>query len=239
MAPAHHRRPQGGGLGIATLVGAAETLRRDAVTNIRARADGEGADGAGPRQAGDLVLCAAWHGSSRRNPKLLYLRRRAMVHFRPVFTLLAVISTVGVQVSTCSCPDEDHHRVCGGESKDHPAIHRPGAGNFREVRPRCEDCALSRRADAGREPRFRRNEVGYTGGTSVVGAAGQGNYLRILSSISSTLTHSMMAISASNGSRSCAGSASAFRTWAAALGCIPCWHWSMSASNRSATISIS
>ena len=36
-------------------------------------------------------------------------------------------------------------------------------------------------------------EVGYTGGTSVVGAAGQGTYLRILSSISSTLTHSMMA----------------------------------------------
>src|SRR5262245_52698583 len=36
-------------------------------------------------------------------------------------------------------------------------------------------------------------EVGYIGGTSVVGAAGQGNYLRILSSISSTLTHTMMA----------------------------------------------
>src|SRR5215470_12871668 len=36
-------------------------------------------------------------------------------------------------------------------------------------------------------------EVGYTGGTSVVGAAGQGTYLRILSSISSTLSHSMMA----------------------------------------------
>ncbi len=36
-------------------------------------------------------------------------------------------------------------------------------------------------------------EVGYTGGTSVVGAAGQGTYLRILSSISSTLTHTMMA----------------------------------------------
>jgi ABC-type nitrate/sulfonate/bicarbonate transport system substrate-binding protein len=36
-------------------------------------------------------------------------------------------------------------------------------------------------------------EVGYTGGTSVLGAAGQGTYLRILSSISSTLTHSMMA----------------------------------------------
>jgi ABC-type nitrate/sulfonate/bicarbonate transport system substrate-binding protein len=36
-------------------------------------------------------------------------------------------------------------------------------------------------------------EVGYTGGTSVVGAAGQGNYLRILSSVSSTLTHTIMA----------------------------------------------
>ena len=36
-------------------------------------------------------------------------------------------------------------------------------------------------------------EVGYTGGTSVVGAAGQGNYLRILSSISSSLTHTIIA----------------------------------------------
>jgi ABC-type nitrate/sulfonate/bicarbonate transport system substrate-binding protein len=36
-------------------------------------------------------------------------------------------------------------------------------------------------------------EVGYTGGASVVGAAGQGTYLRILSSISSTLTHTLMA----------------------------------------------
>jgi len=36
-------------------------------------------------------------------------------------------------------------------------------------------------------------EIGYTGGTSVVGAAGQGTYLRILSSISSTLTHTIMA----------------------------------------------
>src|SRR5215813_8012429 len=54
-------------------------------------------------------------------------------------------------------------------------------------------------------------EVGYTGGTSVVGAAGQGNHLRILSSISSTLTHTWL-IPASSGSRSCAASASAFRT---------------------------
>src|SRR6185436_3233081 len=32
-------------------------------------------------------------------------------------------------------------------------------------------------------------EIGYTGGSSVVGAAAQGSYLRILSSISSKLTH--------------------------------------------------
>lgn len=36
-------------------------------------------------------------------------------------------------------------------------------------------------------------EVGYTGGTAVLGAAAQGLYLRILSSISSKLTHSLVA----------------------------------------------
>ena len=36
-------------------------------------------------------------------------------------------------------------------------------------------------------------EVGYTGGTSVLGAAASGPYLKILSSISSTLTHTMLA----------------------------------------------
>ncbi|HEX5607445.1 MAG TPA: ABC transporter substrate-binding protein, partial [Candidatus Binatia bacterium] len=36
-------------------------------------------------------------------------------------------------------------------------------------------------------------EIGYTGGTAVLGAASQGLYLRILSSISSKLTHSVVA----------------------------------------------
>ena len=36
-------------------------------------------------------------------------------------------------------------------------------------------------------------EVGYTGGTSVLGAAAQGSYLKILASISSKLTHMMIA----------------------------------------------
>src|SRR5437660_6971591 len=36
-------------------------------------------------------------------------------------------------------------------------------------------------------------EVGYTGGTSVLGAAAQGPYLKILTSISSKLTHMMIA----------------------------------------------
>jgi ABC-type nitrate/sulfonate/bicarbonate transport system substrate-binding protein len=36
-------------------------------------------------------------------------------------------------------------------------------------------------------------EIGYTGGTAVLGAASQGLYLRILSSISSKLTHSIVA----------------------------------------------
>jgi NitT/TauT family transport system substrate-binding protein len=36
-------------------------------------------------------------------------------------------------------------------------------------------------------------DVGYTGGTSVIGAAGQGSHLKILSSISNTLTHTLIA----------------------------------------------
>ncbi|MGZ8464768.1 MAG: ABC transporter substrate-binding protein, partial [Candidatus Binatia bacterium] len=36
-------------------------------------------------------------------------------------------------------------------------------------------------------------DVGYTGGTSVLGAAGQGSYLKILSSLSGTLTHTVVA----------------------------------------------
>jgi len=35
-------------------------------------------------------------------------------------------------------------------------------------------------------------EIGYTGGTAVLGAASQGLYLRILSSVSSKLTHSII-----------------------------------------------
>ena len=37
-------------------------------------------------------------------------------------------------------------------------------------------------------------EIGYTGGTSVLGAAASGPYLKILSSISSKLTHTMLAL---------------------------------------------
>lgn len=36
-------------------------------------------------------------------------------------------------------------------------------------------------------------DVGYTGGTSVIGAAGQGSQLKILSSIATTLTHTLIA----------------------------------------------
>ena len=36
-------------------------------------------------------------------------------------------------------------------------------------------------------------EIGYTGGTSVIGAAASGSYLKILSSVSSKLTHTMLA----------------------------------------------
>ncbi len=71
-------------------------------------------------------------------------------------------------------------------------------------------------------------DVGYTGGTSVLGAAGQGSYLKILSSISSTLTHTWSRIRASSAPRSCAANASAFKIPAAPPGSIRSWPWNMS-----------
>ena len=80
-----------------------------------------------------------------------------MPHFRPVFTLLAVISTVGVQFSTLSAQTKITIGYAAVSPENHPTIHCPGTGNFREVWPRCEDCALSRRADISGEPYFRRD----------------------------------------------------------------------------------
>ena len=116
-----------------------------------------------------------------------------MVHFRPVFTLLVVISTVGVRFPTLSAPTQDHDRLCGGEPRTTPLYIAQEQGIFAKYGLEAK-IVLFRGA-----PTFVASlasgemEVGYTGGTSVVGAAGQGNYLRILSSISSTLSHTIMA----------------------------------------------
>jgi len=63
-------------------------------------------------------------------------------------------------------------------------------------------------------------DVGYTGGTSVLGAAGQGSYLKILSSISNTLTIRWSPIQASSAPRSCAANASVSKTPAVPRGSI-------------------
>src|SRR5262245_48843039 len=62
-------------------------------------------------------------------------------------------------------------------------------------------------------------EVGYTGGTSVLGAASSGPYLTILSSISSKLTHTMLAPRISRQSNNYAASGLASRAWAVRPGC--------------------
>src|SRR5262245_1517126 len=63
----------------------------------------------------------------------------------------------GCAVFELVCLDQDHHRLCGGKSQDHAALHRAGTGNFHQLRHRREGRALPRRADVGSEPRFRRN----------------------------------------------------------------------------------
>src|SRR5262244_246528 len=72
--------------------------------------------------------------------------------------------------------------------------------------------------------------VGYTGGTSVVGAAGQGNYLRILSSISSTLTHTIMAHPGIKGVEELRGKRFGIQNMGSSTWMHTMLRWSMSAS---------
>jgi ABC-type nitrate/sulfonate/bicarbonate transport system substrate-binding protein len=81
-------------------------------------------------------------------------------------------------------------------------------------------------------------EVGYTGGTSVLGAAAQGSYLKILSSVSSKLTHTMLASPNLKTAEQLHGNVSASRVWVAPPGCIRSSVLNMSVSTSNGTTSI-
>jgi NitT/TauT family transport system substrate-binding protein len=81
-------------------------------------------------------------------------------------------------------------------------------------------------------------DVGYTGGTSVLGAAGQGSYLKILSSISSTLTHTLVAHPSIKRAEELRGKRFGFRIPAARPGSTQSWRWNLSGWSPSGIISI-
>ncbi len=112
-------------------------------------------------------------------PPGLYFARSHINGWRAVFHLVR--------------PDQDHHWLCGGESEDHPLYIAQEQAIFAKYGLDAKVVLFRGAPTLVASLVSGEMEVGYTGGTSVVGAAGQGNYLRILSSISSTLTHTMMA----------------------------------------------
>ena len=116
-----------------------------------------------------------------------------MAHFRPVLTLLVVISTVGGQFWTLSAQTKITIGYAAVSPRTTPLYIAQEQGIFAKYGLDAKVVLFRGAPTLVASLVSGEMEVGYTGGTSVVGAAGQGNYLRILSSISSTLTHTMMA----------------------------------------------
>jgi ABC-type nitrate/sulfonate/bicarbonate transport system substrate-binding protein len=116
-----------------------------------------------------------------------------MPHFRPVFTLLAVISTVGMQFSTLFAQTKITIGYAAVSPRTTPLYIAQEQGIFAKYGLDAKVVLFRGAPTLVASLVSGEMEVGYTGGASVVGAAGQGNYLRILSSISSTLTHTMIA----------------------------------------------
>src|SRR5262245_1626816 len=116
-----------------------------------------------------------------------------MSHFRPVFTLLVVISTVSGQISNLSAQTKITIGYAAVSPRTTPLYIAQEQGIFAKYGLDAKVVLFRGAPTLVASLVSGEMEVGYTGGTSVVGAAGQGNYLRILSSISSTLTHTMMA----------------------------------------------
>ncbi len=116
-----------------------------------------------------------------------------MPRFRPVFILLAVISTVGVQFSTLFAQTKITIGYAAVSPRTTPLYIAQEQAIFAKYGLDAKVVLFRGAPTLVASLVSGEMEVGYTGGTSVVGAAGQGNYLRILSSISSTLTHTMIA----------------------------------------------
>lgn len=116
-----------------------------------------------------------------------------MPRFRLGFILLAILSMVGVQLSTSSAQTKITIGYAAVSPRTTPLYIAQEQGIFTKYGLDAKVVLFRGAPTLVASLVSGEMEVGYTGGTSVVGAAGQGNYLRILSSISSTLTHTIMA----------------------------------------------
>src|SRR5262245_8037913 len=114
-------------------------------------------------------------------------------HFRRVFTLLVVLSIVGGQFSSLSAQTKITIGYAAVSPRTTPLYIAQEQGIFAKYGLDAKVVLFRGAPTLVASLVSGEMEVGYTGGTSVVGAAGQGNYLRILSSISNTLTHTMLA----------------------------------------------
>jgi ABC-type nitrate/sulfonate/bicarbonate transport system substrate-binding protein len=116
-----------------------------------------------------------------------------MLHFRTVCTLLAAILTVSVLFSPLCAQTKITIGYAAVSPRTTPLYIAQEQGIFAKYGLDAKIVLFRGAPTLVASLISGEMEVGYTGGTSVVGAAGQGNYLRILSSISSTLTHTIMA----------------------------------------------
>jgi ABC-type nitrate/sulfonate/bicarbonate transport system substrate-binding protein len=116
-----------------------------------------------------------------------------MLHFRTVCTLLAAILTVSALFSPLCAQTKITIGYAAVSPRTTPLYIAQEQGIFAKYGLDAKIVLFRGAPTLVASLISGEMEVGYTGGTSVVGAAGQGNYLRILSSISSTLTHTIMA----------------------------------------------
>src|SRR4029077_3605261 len=119
--------------------------------------------------------------------------RRAMRHVRLVFILLAVILTAVVDLPSASAQTKITIGYAAVSPRTTPLYIAQEQGIFSKYGLDAKIVLLRGAPTLVASLVSGEMEVGYTGGTSGVGAAGQGTYLRILSSMCNTTNNSFMA----------------------------------------------
>src|SRR5262245_40639371 len=102
-----------------------------------------------------------------------------MSHFRPIFILLVVISVAGGQFSNLPAQTKITIGYAAVSPRTTPLYIAQEQGIFTKYGLDAKVVLFRGAPTLVASLVSGEMEVGYTGGTSVVGAAGQGNYLRI------------------------------------------------------------